>query len=90
MVRIGNEPIKKISKCKTLGVVIDDQLLWRDHVNEINSKVSQRLRMIRRVKLFVTESVLATMHKSLVLLYFDDFGMVCGVAPLTMFLKNFK
>jgi hypothetical protein len=41
---IGNERVKKINKCKTLGVIIDDKLLWKDHINEINyAKVSKGL-----------------------------------------------
>ena len=40
LISIGNETIKKISKCKTLGVIIDDKLLWKDHINEISTKVS--------------------------------------------------
>ena len=94
VIKTGNEPIKKICKCKKLGIVIDDQLLWRNHVNEINSKVSKGLG-IRRVKTFLTESILATTYQSLVLPYFDYYSMVwvtpvTSVTPLTMFLKNLK
>ncbi len=61
IVSIGNEPIKKISKCKTLGVIIDDtELLWKDHISEINTKVSKGLGIMKRIKPFVTESVLQT------------------------------
>ena len=35
LISIGNETIKKISKCTTLVVIIDDKLLWKDHINEI-------------------------------------------------------
>jgi hypothetical protein len=34
MICIGNETIKKISKCKTLGFIIDDKLLWSDHAHQ--------------------------------------------------------
>ena len=80
VIKIANESIKKLSKCKTLGVVIDDQLLWRDPFNETNTKVSKGLGMIKRFKPFVTESVLATKDKSLILQYFDHCSMVWGNA----------
>ncbi len=69
IISIGNEPIKKISKCKTLGVIIDDTLLWKDHISEINTKVSKGLGIMKRIKPFVTESVLQTIYKSLILPY---------------------
>lgn len=43
IIRIGSELIKKICKCKTLGIVIDKKLLLNDHVNEISSKISKGL-----------------------------------------------
>ena len=48
VISIGNETIKKISKCKTLGVIIDDELLWKDHINEVCAKVSKGLGIIRK------------------------------------------
>ncbi len=76
IISIGNEPIKKISKCKTLGVIIDDKLLWKYHISEINTKVSKGLGIMKRIKPFVTESVLQTIYKSLILPYFDYCSMV--------------
>ena len=73
IISIGNEPIKKISKCKTLGVIIDDKLLWKDHISEINTKVSKGLGIMKG---FVTESVLQTIYKSLILPYFDYCSMI--------------
>ena len=65
IISIGNEPIKKISKCKTLGVIIEDKLLWKDHISEVNTKVSKGLGIMKRIKPFVTESVLQlTIQKS--------------------------
>mgnify|MGYP002803519214 FL=1 len=52
IISIGNETIKKISKCKTLGVIIDDKLLWKDRINEISAKVSKGLGLMRRIKTF--------------------------------------
>ena len=76
IISIGNEPMKKISKCKTLGVIIDDKLLWKDHISEINTKVSKGLGIMKRIKPFVTESVLQTIYKSLILPYFDYCSMI--------------
>ena len=58
VISIGNETIRKISKCKTLGVIIDSKLLWKDYINEISAKVSKYLGIMRRIKTFVTQSVI--------------------------------
>ena len=76
LISIGNETIKKISKCKTLGVIIDDKLLWKDHTNETSAKVSKGLGIMRRIKTFVTQSVMQSIYNSLILPYFDYCNMV--------------
>ena len=75
LISIGNETIKKISKCKTLGVIIDDKLSWKDHINEISAKVSKGLGIMRRIKTFVTQ-VMQSIYNSLILPYFDYCNMV--------------
>ena len=75
LISIGNETIKKISKCKTLGVIIDDKLLWKDHINEISAKVSKGLGIMRRIKTFVTH-LSWNPYNSLILPYFDYCNMV--------------
>lgn len=39
---------KGVKHCKTLGVV-DDRLLWSNHVAHLSSKVSKGLGVLRRV-----------------------------------------
>ena len=76
LISIGNETIKKISKYKTLGVIIDDKLLGKDHINEISAKVSKGLVLMRRIKTFVTQSVMQSIYDSLILSYYDYCNMV--------------
>ena len=76
VISIGNETIKKISKCKTLDVIIDNKLLWKDHINEVCAKVSKGLGIMRRVKTFVTQPVMQSIYNSLILPYLDYCNMV--------------
>ena len=46
--------LRKLANVKTLGVIIDDKLLWKDHINEVCAKVSKALGIMIRVKMFVT------------------------------------
>ena len=47
LISIGNEAIKKFGKRKILCVIIDDKLLWKDHINEISVKVSKGLGIMK-------------------------------------------
>ena len=76
VISIGIETIKTINKCKTLGVIIDDKLLWKDHINEVCAKVSKDFGILRRVKAFVTQPVMQSIHNSLILPYLDYCNMV--------------
>ena len=72
--------LRKLAKCKTLGVIIDDKLLWKDHINEVCAKVSKGLGIMIRVKTFVTQpvmqSILYNCYNSLILPYLDYCNMV--------------
>ena len=34
-VKLGNNKIKRVGKCKTPGIVVDDQLLWNNNTDSI-------------------------------------------------------
>ena len=40
-----------LSETKTLGIVVDDQLLWKNHLDATIAKVSKRIGILRRMKL---------------------------------------
>ena len=65
LISIGNE-----------AIIIDDKLSWKDHINEISAKVSKGLGIMRRIKTFVTQSVMQSLYNSLILPYFDYCNMV--------------
>ena len=50
---LGNNNIKRVKETKTLGVIIDDQLKWNTHINNVVAKVSRAIGLIRRIKAFV-------------------------------------
>ncbi len=42
-IRINNEPLKQINVSKYLGMNIDSNLKWDDHINAIVPKISSKL-----------------------------------------------
>ena len=43
VLKINNNEIKTSSSLKFLGVMVDEHLNWRDHINVIENKLSKKL-----------------------------------------------
>ena len=56
---------------KSLAVVIDQYLLWDNHLDEICKKVSSGIGAIRKLKPYVTREALVSVYCALVQPYFD-------------------
>ena len=39
LIRLDNDEIKRINETKTLGIIVDDHLLWKNHINALISKI---------------------------------------------------
>ena len=50
---IGNEKIVEVATHKVLGVTIDNNLSWTNHVNELTKRVSQNLYQLAKIKHFL-------------------------------------
>ena len=49
---IANEKIVEVATQKVLGVTIDNNLSWTNHVNELTKRVSQKLYQLAKIKYF--------------------------------------
>ena len=63
--------IKKVKQAKTLGIVIDEKLLWKNQIDEITTKVSRGIGMLRRMKAYVPQETLRTVYNALIMPHFD-------------------
>ena len=50
---IGNEKIVEVATHKVLGVTIDNNLSWTNHVNELTKRVSQKQYQLAKIKHFL-------------------------------------
>ena len=64
--KIENSPILRASSHKFLGIFIDETLKFDVHVNQLCSKISRNLGLIRRIKSFVPKNVVRQLHFSLI------------------------
>ncbi len=69
-ITIGSHNIKQVINKKVLGIILDEELKWRDHIDAQCKKISKSIALLRRAKSFVNLETLVTMYNSLVLPYF--------------------
>ena len=50
VLKINNNEIKTSSSLKFLGVMVDEHLNWRDHINVIENKLSKKLGILHKTK----------------------------------------
>ena len=63
------------SYIKYLGVLIDENLSWKNHLDCVITKISKTIGMIAKLRHFVPSSVLTNIYKSLILPYLT-YGLV--------------
>ena len=59
-------PIEQVKKTKLLGVILDSQLSWSDHIDNITTKMGRGLAMVRKCSTYLTSSVMGQVIQSLV------------------------
>ena len=51
--KLCDKKLKKVSKVKFLGVIIDEKLKWEAHIEHLQKKLKLSIIMIKRVKKFI-------------------------------------
>ena len=81
-VQANGHNIERVNKFKYLGVVVDQNLSWKDHIEYIGKKISSRLGMLRRARKVLPRHACITLYCAMVLPLFDYCCSVwdsCGV-----------
>ena len=66
-ITIGGEIVEMVTKFKYLGVWIDHNFNWGQHIDHICTKVSQRLGILPRIRPFITLDTAKILYNALVL-----------------------
>ena len=70
--------VTKVSTAKSLGVIIDDNLDWGSHVENIIKKVSSGIGDIKRVRHLIPQATLHLIYRALILPHFNYCNTVWG------------
>ena len=46
--KIGNNVIERVTSIKFLGVMIDENISWRDHIKTVENKLSKNIGLLYR------------------------------------------
>ena len=66
---INNGPIQQFNNTTFLGVIIDDNLNWSNHISYINSKIAKVIGIICRARKFFSKSALVNLYSAFIFLY---------------------
>ena len=67
----NNTPLEQVSSFPYLGLVINQNLTWCDHIDHIRSKISKRLGLLRRIKSCLPFEARIAFFNSYILPIFD-------------------
>ena len=92
-----NSPIEQVNQYKYLGLIIDDKLSWKAHIQYLKSKLSKALGLLFRVRRYLTKRSLLLLFHSLFNSHIQ-YGILCwarcsktAMQPLiTLFNKAIK
>ena len=65
--KINSLPIEQVLASDFLGLVINDTLTWKYHINKISLKISKVLSVMRRIKYIVSTLILLKIYNSFIL-----------------------
>ena len=82
VIEISNTRLERVNKFKFLGVLLDNTLSWKDHIEYIGNKISSRLEVLRRARKVLPKPTCQMLYNTLVLPLFDFCSPIwdsCGV-----------
>ena len=64
--KINDENLKQKTSSKYLGVLIDDKLNWKHHINQLNTKISKSIGILYKLRHLIPKSTLVTLYNSFI------------------------
>lgn len=68
---IDGTKLSQVSSTKFLGLCMDENLTWNNHIDVLCGKISKNVGVMNRLKNFVPKNVLLTLYNSFVLSYLN-------------------
>lgn len=66
-IRLKGKTIERVEKIKFLGVILQQNIKWHEHINVLAHKLRSTIAIINRLKHFVPSKILLSLYNSLIL-----------------------
>ena len=76
--KINEQPITRVQSTKSLGVVFDQRLVWKEHVDSLCKRVSSGLAALKQPRQYVHQDTLLTIYDAVIEPLFDYCDVVLG------------
>lgn len=77
-IHVDGVEIERVLEHKFLGVIIDDKLNWKSHINHIHNKISRSVSILSKVKHILDHKALHILYCSLIAPYLNYCAEVWG------------
>ena len=69
VLQLQGKNIERVSKFNYLGTVLDEQLMWKEHIDMVCSKVKKRLGLLSRIRSCLTPKAANCVYRSVISLF---------------------
>ena len=70
--------MKRVTECKHLGVIVDENLSWSDHIKFVQKKCSSGLYMLKSIRNIVDKDTMKLVYNALILSHLSYCDVVWG------------
>ena len=77
-ISMNDSDIERVSQFRFLGIVLDETLLWKNHITMITNKLSRINGVLHRLKFIFPKHILLTIYKSLLMPHINYGSLVWG------------
>ena len=89
-IELGGVSLQRVSSTKFLGVIIDENLTWKNHIDAISKTISRNTGMLTKLKHFLPKHILYSLYCTLILPYINYGILIWGNTYGTYLDKVFK
>ena len=75
---VNGTRIERVKSFKFLGLVINENLDWNDHIKSISMKISRAIGILNKLKFYLPQNVLSTLYFSLIHSHFNNHLLLWG------------
>ena len=78
VLRVEGQTIERVTQTKLLGVIIDEKLTWRNHVNYISTKIVKGTGILIKARFCLSKETLVSLYYTLIYPYLTYCNSVWG------------